>query len=77
VADLDLADALYSGGFVPVRGTETLIELTYQAQVTPWLQIQPDAQFIVNPGGGLMNPDDPTERLHNEVVVGVRTNIIF
>jgi porin len=76
-ADLDRADALYSGGFVPVRGTETLIELTYQAQVTPWLQIQPDAQFIVNPGGGVMNPDAPTERLHDEVVVGVRTNINF
>jgi porin len=76
-ADLDRADALYSGGSVPVRGTETLIELTYQAQVTPWLQIQPDAQFIVNPGGGEMNPDDPTSRLHNEVVVGVRTNINF
>ena len=77
VADLDRAEALYSGGFVPVRGTETLIELTYQAQVTPWLQIQPDAQFIVNPGGGVTNPDDPTTRLHNEVVVGVRMNISF
>jgi porin len=76
-ADLDRANALYSGGFVPVRGSETLIELTYQAQVTPWLQIQPDAQFVLNPGGGVMNPDDPTSRLHNEVVVGVRANITF
>ena len=76
-ANLDRADALFSGGFVPVRGTEKLIELTYQAQVTPWLQIQPDAQFVLNPGAGVMNPDDPTTRLHNEVVVGVRTNINF
>ncbi len=76
-AELDQATALSSGTFVPVRGTETLIELTYQAQVTPWLQVQPDAQFIANPGGGVMNPDDPTTRLHNEVVVGVRTNITF
>ena len=76
-ADLDRAAALYSGGFLPVRGTETLIELTYQAQVTPWLQIQPDAQFIVNPGGGVTDPDDPTTHLHNEVVVGVRSNINF
>ena len=52
-ADLDRANALFSGEFVPVRGTETLIELTYQAQVTPWLQIQPDAQFVINPGGGV------------------------
>jgi carbohydrate-selective porin OprB len=76
-AELDRATGLYSGAFVPVRGSETSIELTYQAQVTPWLQVQPDAQFIANPGGGLMNPADPTTRLHNEVVVGVRTNVIF
>jgi porin len=76
-AELDRATGLFSGTFVPVRGTETLIELTYQAQVTPWLQVQPDAQFIANPGGGLMNPADPTTRLQNEVVVGVRTNVTF
>jgi porin len=76
-AELDRATGLFSGAFVPVRGTETLIELTYQAQVTPWLQVQPDAQFIANPGGGVMDPDDPTTRLHNEVVVGVRTNVTF
>jgi porin len=76
-AELDRATGLFSGAFVPVRGIETLIELTYQAQVTPWLQVQPDAQFIANPGGGVINPADPTTRLHNEVVVGVRANFIF
>jgi porin len=76
-ADLDQAEALSSGSFVPVRGSETLIELTYLAQVTPWLQIQPDAQFVLNPGGGVVNPDDPTARLRDEMVIGVRTNVNF
>ncbi len=58
-------------------GTETLIEVTYQLQVAPWLQIQPDLQFVFNPGGGIVNPDNPSERLGNAVVAGVRTTVIF
>jgi porin len=77
VADLNEATAFFSGMPTPVRGTETLIELTYQAQITPWLQIQPDAQFVFNPGGGIEDPNDPSHLLSNEVVVGVRSNIIF
>ena len=59
-AKLDRASA------APVRGTETLVELTYQAQLTPWLQLQPDAQLVLNPGGGIVNPvrarTDPPQR---------------
>lgn len=29
---------------------ETTIELTYRVQATPWLALQPDLQYIVNPG---------------------------
>jgi carbohydrate-selective porin OprB len=32
-------------------GAETALELTYQAQLTKWLSIQPDLQVIINPGG--------------------------
>jgi porin len=76
-ADLDRATGFYTGAYTPVRGTETLIELTYQAQVTPWLQVQPDLQFVFNPGGGVANPDAPSKRLSNAVVVGVRTTAQF
>lgn len=34
-----------------VRGSETAIELFYQARLTPWLVVQPDLQFIRHPGG--------------------------
>jgi porin len=60
-----------------VRNTETLIELTYQYQATPWLQLQPDLQYIANPGGGLANPNDPTRRLGDEFVAGLRATTTF
>jgi porin len=59
------------------RGVETLVELTYQAQVTPWLQLQPDLQFVINPGAGLMNPDDDSRQLRNEFVAGIRAITTF
>src|SRR5271166_878762 len=63
--------------YTPVRGTETFLEATYQAQILPSLQIQPDVQYIINPGGGLANPDEPYQKIKNEFVVGLRTNITF
>src|SRR6185437_15365039 len=38
---------------------ETVLELNYLAQVTPWLTVQPDIQYIVHPGGLVPNPSDP------------------
>jgi porin len=73
--DRDLAVATSS--FVPPQTGEAYVEATYQYQVTPWLQIQPDVQYVFNPGGGLANPSDPTQRIKNELVIGARTNILF
>jgi porin len=64
---------LYRG----VRGGETFVELTYQYQVKPWWQLQPDLQVVFNPGGGIGDPDEPTARVKDEVVLGLRTNILF
>lgn len=44
-------------------------EFTYQAQVAKWLTIQPDVQFIINPGG--------TQDLNNALVIGARAVIAF
>jgi porin len=63
--------------YTPVRGSETFIETTYQVQVAPWWQIQPDVQYIFNPGAGIANPNDPTQRVKNALVIGLRTNITF
>ena len=70
------ADADRDAG-LPAQGTEELIELTYQAQVTPWLVMQPDAQYIVNPGAGIPDPNDPSHNLRNEFVAGMRAIVTF
>jgi porin len=63
--------------FAPVRTSEAFVELTYQYQVHPWWQLQPDIQYVINPGGGIANPDNPGRRVGNEFVLGLRTNILF
>src|SRR6516165_2719507 len=50
-------------------GAETALEVTYQAQITKWLSVQPDLQVIINPGG---NQD-----LNNALVIGSRVSITF
>jgi porin len=50
-------------------GAEMVLEVTYQAQITKWLSMQPDLQFVINPGG---NQD-----LKNALVIGLRTAITF
>jgi porin len=76
-AGLDRDTGFFTGTPYPVRGTEELIELTYQAQVTPWLQLQPDLQYVVNPSAGVQDPDDPTHLLRNEFVAGIRAITTF
>lgn len=61
----------------PIRSSETFIEVTYQAQITPWLQVQPDFEYVFNPGGGVPDPSDPARRLGNAAILGLRTNIVF
>ena len=73
LANLDVTPATYN----PVRSSEAFIEATYQYQVHPWWQIQPDAQYVFKPGGGLQNPLEPTQHIKNELVFGLRTNVLF
>ncbi len=63
--------------YTPIRSSETFLEATYQFQALPSWQIQPDVQYFINPGLGIANPDDPIQRIKNEVVVGLRTNVTF
>ena len=75
LADRDIA-AQNNGAF-PIRSSESFIELTYQAQIAPWLVIQPDFQYVWTPGGGIQNPQKPAKRIGNEAIFGVRTNVTF
>jgi porin len=77
VSDADRDTRAVVGSYYPIRSGETFVELTYQYQLTPWCQIQPDFQYVFNPGAGIPNPSAPTQRVENEAVLGVRFNILF
>ena len=49
--------------------SETILETFYNVQVTPWFLIQPDIQYIMNPGG--------TRDLGNAFVIGGRLAVSF
>jgi porin len=76
-SNLDRDIAVFSGSPYPIRGTETLIELTYQAQLTHWIIIQPDLQYVFNPGGGVQDPNHTTQNLQNEFIAGLRAIVTF
>ena len=48
---------------------EATIELTCQFQLTPWCTMQPDAQWIIHPGG--------SREIDNALVIGFRTQLMF
>ena len=75
--NLDKDTVFYSGLGVPIRSSESFIELTYQAQIAPWWIAQPDLQYVFTPGGGIANPLIPGQRVGNELVLGLRTNVTF
>ena len=66
--DRDVGDA--------VRSAETVLEVSYQAQLAPWWIVQPDLQYIVKPNGG-QNPDHPKRSYDHAFLAGLRTTIKF
>ncbi len=74
---LDRDRAAFADLPLPIRHSETLLELTYQAQLAPWWQIQPDFQYIFSPGAGIPDPAHPTRRIGDSAILGLRTNVSF
>ena len=77
VAARDRDTARFTGTSYPVQGSEAFVELTYQAQLAPWWLLQPDLQYVFNPGGGIPNPNNPSHVIGNELVLGLRTTVTF
>ena len=74
---LDADTARFTGGDYPIRRNETVLEATYQAQIAPWWQVQPTAQYLFNLNGGVPNPQNPAKRLGDAAVFGLRTTVTF
>jgi porin len=54
---------------IPVTSAETAIEITYYMQLTKWLAVQPDLQYVIAPG---TNPTIP-----NAVAFQLRFEVAF
>jgi porin len=61
--------------FFPVRDHEAVLEISYQAQVTPWMTLQPDLQRIFHPSGNVLNADGSARK--DALVLGLRSTLTF
>jgi porin len=52
-----------------IAGHETALELTYRLQLTDWLTLQPDLQYVINSG---LDPE-----LEDALVVGLRFELVL
>ncbi len=77
--DFDRETRAFSGTRVPLRDHESLIEVTYQAPVTPWLTLQPDFQYVIHPGGHVADPNDAsgTKAVGDAAIFGLRAVVRF
>ncbi|WP_147406494.1 carbohydrate porin, partial [Pseudomonas reidholzensis] len=64
--------ALASGqGFPDIDSAEQLIERSYGYQATPWLNLRPDVQYIIEPGAF------SGANIDNALVVGLQVKASF
>lgn len=66
----------YRGAGAPYERGETVLEATYKAKLAAWLDLQPDMQYVVNPGAGI--PTAQSARpLKNDLIFDVRATVNF
>ena len=75
----DRDEILFTGLGGPVRDYEHLLEITYQARLTPWWFLQPDLQLIFHPGGRIaaLSSAPAMRPISNALVVGLRSSVPF
>jgi porin len=65
-------DAAFNAGQdFPTDSAEQLIELSYGYQATPWLNLRPDVQYIIEPGA--FSGQD----IDNALVLGLQVKATF
>ena len=70
---------MFTGIASPIRDYEAVFELTYVAEVQNNWTVQPVFQYVFHPGGGIVDPNDPTQthRIKDAAVFGVRSTITY
>ncbi|MBO0736842.1 MAG: carbohydrate porin [Alphaproteobacteria bacterium] len=76
---LDRDQILFTDIERPVRNYESVLEVTYEAQLAPWWLLQPDLQLVAHPGGHVAPPPPaPAGRpIPNALVIGLRSTFTF
>lgn len=69
LAHAERDDREVNGGSEPIQSYELIFDFSYKVQITPWMFLQPDAQYIVNPKGG--------HNIDNAFVIGTRFGLNF
>jgi len=61
-----------------VQNYEIMLEATYQAEIVQGLVLQPEFQYVFHPGGGAIDPLNPSRgRIPDAAVFGLRTVMKF
>jgi porin len=73
------AAAISLGQLAVQRDYEAVVEATYQAQIGPHWQLQPDLQWIAHPGGHVPSPSPgrAQQAIPDALVVGLRNVVRF
>jgi porin len=66
-------DALTAGGVGTVQDYEATTQLVYRADVTPWWTLVPNVTYVSHPNAGASQPDDPSRRIPDALIFGLRT----
>jgi porin len=61
----------------PVRNAETLLGLSYLAEIRKGWTMIPTLQYVINPGGGYVSQTGAPKVVKDAVVIGVRTILKF
>jgi porin len=71
--------AAITGTPIPIRDYEATIELTYLIQLARNWSMQPNLQYIIHPGGNVVDPNIPVgvTPIPNAFVLGLRTHLKF
>lgn len=68
------ADARRFGTAVaPDHDYEAVVELSYRCQLTPWMTLVPDAQYVIHPGGTAAMPENASKTIPDAAVFGLRS----
>ena len=69
----------FSGTPYPVRDFEAVFEMTYAAEIQAGWTVQPVFQYVFHPGGGVVDPNDPTQtrRIKDAAVFGLRSTFNY